>query len=403
MTEGVAGVVVDRVEKRYPHARRKALSEVSLEVPPGSFFSILGPSGCGKTTLLRVIAGFEQPSAGRVLIGGVDVTGIPPRDRDIAMVFQDYALYPHMTVRQNMTFNLRNRRVPHREIEERLGRTAGMLGIDNYLDKLPAQLSGGERQRVALGRALIRQPRVFLMDEPLSNLDLKLRETMRLELGRLHQRLGITTVFVTHDQTEAMTLSTAIAVMSQGELQQVGGPEDIYARPVNIFVGTFIGSPTMNMFRASHVDGKLVLAGGAVSLAVPGLAGLASGQPVLIGARPHEVSLAPGGPGRLPVRVSFTERLGRSNFVICVPQAGADILESGEAIQVETEAGTVLPQGTETSLDFDVAALKLFDAAGHALECRPPSQGAEEREGLSKDAASASIGAADPGPPRSVA
>jgi multiple sugar transport system ATP-binding protein len=403
MAGDAAGVVVDRVEKRYPHSGRKALSDVSLEVPPGSFFSILGPSGCGKTTLLRVIAGFEQPSAGRVLIGGVDVTGVPPRDRDIAMVFQDYALYPHMTVRQNMTFNLRNRRVPRREIEERLGRTAAMLGIETYLDKLPGQLSGGERQRVALGRALIRQPRVFLMDEPLSNLDLKLRETMRLELGRLHQRLGITTVFVTHDQTEAMTLSTAIAVMRQGELQQVGGPEDIYARPANIFVARFIGSPTMNMFRAHYAEGRLVLADGAVSLAVPGLRGLADGQPVLVGARPHEVSLAPNGPGRLPVRVSLTERLGRSNFVVCSPQAGADLLESSEAIQVETEPGTVLPEGTETAIAFDAAAMKLFDADGRMLEYRPPLQDAETREGLAKDTTSAPSGAADPGSPRSVA
>jgi multiple sugar transport system ATP-binding protein len=373
----MAGVTIDRVEKRYPHAERKALSDVSLEVPPGSFMSVLGPSGCGKTTLLRVIAGFEQPSAGRVLIGGADVTGISPRYRDIAMVFQDYALYPHMNVRQNIIFNLWNRGVARREIDKRLERTVAMLGIEPHLGKLPGQLSGGERQRVALGRALIREPRVFLMDEPLSNLDLKLREAMRLELGRLHQRLGITIVFVTHDQTEAMTLSTSVAVMNRGELQQVGRPDAIYARPANTFVAKFIGSPSMNMFRASYADGMLILAGGGeISFAVPSLCGLTNGAPVLIGARPHEVFFAEGGAGRLPVRVNLTEHLGRSNFVVCTPQMGAACLESGDAIQVETEPGIMLPPGTETFLEFDMTALKLFDANGRALESRPVRESA---------------------------
>jgi multiple sugar transport system ATP-binding protein len=380
MAEGAAGVLVDHVDKRYPGADRKALSDVSLEVPPGSFFSILGPSGCGKTTLLRIIAGFEQPSSGRVSIGGVDVFGVPPRDRDIAMVFQDYALYPHMTVRQNITFNLRNRRVPHKEIEERVARTVAMLGIEPHLDKLPDQLSGGERQRVALGRALIREPRVFLMDEPLSNLDLKLREAMRLELGRLHQRLGITVVFVTHDQAEAMTLSTAIAVMSNGEVQQVDRPDAIYSRPANTFVAKFIGSPSMNMFRAEVVDGALILAGSAnVSLPVPGVSGLRSGEEVVIGARPHELGFADRAPGRLPVRVSFTEHLGRSNFVVCAPLAGAACLESGDVIQVETDPKVALPAGTETFLAFDFAALKLFDASGRAVAHQPSREGTEKR------------------------
>ncbi|HET7715288.1 MAG TPA: ABC transporter ATP-binding protein [Bauldia sp.] len=364
---GVAGVRIEAVEKHYPARDRAALSGVTLEVPPGSFFSILGPSGCGKTTLLRIVAGFEQPSAGRVIIGGEDVSGVPPRDRDIAMVFQDYALYPHMTVRQNMTFSLRNRRVGRNEIDRRLSETAAMLGIEAHLDKLPGQLSGGERQRVALGRALIRQPRVFLMDEPLSNLDLKLRETMRIELGRLHQRLGITILFVTHDQAEAMTLSTAVAVMSQGELQQVDRPEAIYARPANTFVARFIGSPSMNIFRATFAGGQVVLAGAGVAIEVPGLTGVSDGAPVLVGARPHELFFADAGPGRLTVQVGLVEHLGRSNFVVCAPEGGPACIDSGDTIQVETEPGRSPELGTAAHVGFDVAALKFFDQGGKSL------------------------------------
>lgn len=362
------GVRVEAVEKRYPNAQRQALSGVSLDIPPGSFFSILGPSGCGKTTLLRILAGFEHPSAGRILIGGADVAGVPPRGRDIAMVFQDYALYPHMTVRQNITFNLKNRRVPTREIEHRLARAASMLGIEQHLGKLPGQLSGGERQRVALGRAVIRQPRVFLMDEPLSNLDLKLRETMRLELGRLHQELGITIVFVTHDQAEAMTLSTLIAVMSNGEVQQVDRPDAIYARPANTFVANFIGSPSMNLFRARSAGGRLVLdASEGVSVPAPAGFSLRDGETVLIGFRPHEMTFAEPGPDRLPVRVSFTEHLGRSNFVVCVPPAGGGYLASSKVIQVETDPATALASGTTAHVALGATAFKLFDGDGRAI------------------------------------
>ena len=380
MTETVAGVRIEGVEKRFPGTDRKALSGVSFEVPPGSFFSILGPSGCGKTTLLRIIAGFEHPTAGRVFIGNEDVSGIPPRDRDIAMVFQDYALYPHMTVRQNMTFSLRNRRVPWPEIGERLSRTVAMLGIEAHLDKLPGQLSGGERQRVALGRAVIRQPRVFLMDEPLSNLDLKLRETMRIELGRLHQRLGITIVFVTHDQTEAMTLSTAVAVMSRGELQQVDRPEAIYARPANTFVAKFIGSPSMNMFHATHSGGRVTFGGSGVTIGVPGLSGVADGQPLIVGARPHELCFTDAGPDRLPVQVGLVEHLGRSNFVVCSPR-GVGLLESGDAIQVETEPHVFPLVDSDAHLGFDIPALKFFNVDGVALRREPVRQIIERRAG----------------------
>lgn len=363
-----AGVIVENVVKRYPGSELKALAGVSLSVEPGSFFSILGPSGCGKTTLLRILAGFERPTSGRVLIGGVDVTDIPPRERDIAMVFQDYALYPHMTVRQNITFNLRNRRVPSKEIEQRLLETAAMLGIDRLLDKLPGQLSGGERQRVALGRALIRKPRVFLMDEPLSNLDLKLRETMRLELGRLHQRLGITIVYVTHDQAEAMTLSTNIAIMRNGELQQVDSPDLVYRRPANTFVAKFIGSPSMNLFRATYAAGQVRLAGDdAVSIAVSGGGGLRNGQAVVVGARPHQVRFVEPGPGRPLVKVGFTERLGRNNFVVCVPAGGPACLAEGEAIQVETASDDAHAPDSIAGLAFDVGSLQLFDEGGSSI------------------------------------
>ena len=237
------------VTKRFAGADRPALDAVSLVVEPGAFFSVLGPSGCGKTSLLRIIAGFEYPSSGRVFIDDRDVTALPPRERDIAMVFQDYALYPHMTAEQNITFNLRNKRVPAREIRQRLDAVAEILGIKSLLGKRPDKLSGGERQRVALGRAIIRKPRVFLMDEPLSNLDLKLREIMRIELGRIHKELGVTMIFVTHDQSEAMTLSSAMAILEKGRLQQCGMPDAIYREPANMFVARFIGSPSMNMFR----------------------------------------------------------------------------------------------------------------------------------------------------------
>jgi len=363
-----AGVIVEDVVKRYPGSERKALAGVSLTVEPGSFFSVLGPSGCGKTTLLRVLAGFERPTSGRVVIGGVDVTDIPPRERDIAMVFQDYALYPHMTVRQNITFNLRNRRVASSEIERRLSETATMLGIEGHLGKLPGQLSGGERQRVALGRALIRKPRVFLMDEPLSNLDLKLRETMRLELGRLHQRLGITIVFVTHDQAEAMTLSTKIAIMCDGQLQQVDRPDVVYGRPANTFVAKFIGSPSMNLFRGTYADGSVRLAGNdGVSIPITAGSGLRNGQAVIVGARPHEVHFAEPGPGRLPVKIGFTERLGRNNFVVCAPVVGTDCLAEGEAIQVETPSNDVHVVDGIAGLAFDAGAIKLFDESGSAV------------------------------------
>ena len=244
-------VELDRLTKRFGAV--EVISDLSLAVEAGEFCALLGPSGCGKSTLLRMIAGLETVTAGRVVIGGRDVTQVPPARR-ISMVFQSYALYPHMTVRQNIGFSLDVAGAPKREIEEKSARVASMLQLDAYLDRKPAQLSGGQRQRVAIGRALVRDPEVFLFDEPLSNLDAKLRVQMRLELAKLHQELKATMIYVTHDQVEAMTLADRVVVIDHGRIAQVGSPLDLYHRPENRFVASFIGSPAMNFVRASILD-----------------------------------------------------------------------------------------------------------------------------------------------------
>ena len=226
-----------------------ALDDLSLEIPDGEFLILVGPSGCGKTTALRLIAGLEKATSGTITIGDTSVNGVSPRDRDIAMVFQNYALYPHMTVYRNLGFGLRERRTPRREVDRRVREISAVLGLDELLKRRPAQLSGGQRQRVAMGRALVREPKVFLLDEPLSNLDAKLRVQMRAELKRLHAKLGITTIYVTHDQIEAMTLADRIVVMSAGQALQIGTPQEVFSRPANLFVAGFIGSPAMNLLR----------------------------------------------------------------------------------------------------------------------------------------------------------
>ena len=251
-----SAISVERVTKVYDGAVR-AVDDVTLEVRPGEFVVLVGPSGCGKSTLLRMIAGLEKVTAGTVRIGERDVTTVPPPDRDIAMVFQNYALYPHKSVKENLAFGLRQRRTPKDEVERRVAAMASLLGLEGLMDRRPAQLSGGQRQRVAMGRALVREPQAFLLDEPLSNLDAKLRTTMRAELARLHERLGVTTVYVTHDQIEAMTLGQRVAVLRDGVLQQFDVPQELFRRPVNLFVAAFIGSPPMNLVGA-RVDGDRV-------------------------------------------------------------------------------------------------------------------------------------------------
>ena len=255
-----APVSLERVTKVYDGEVR-AVDDVSLDVAAGEFVVLVGPSGCGKSTLLRMIAGLERVTAGTVRIGGEDVTTAAPPDRDIAMVFQNYALYPNKTVAENLAFGLRQRKTPKEEVARRVGEMSAMLGLEELMARRPAQLSGGQRQRVAMGRALVREPQVFLLDEPLSNLDAKLRTTMRAELARLHERLGITTVYVTHDQVEAMTLGQRVAVMRDGVLQQFGDPQTLFHQPVNLFVAAFIGSPTMNLVSAPCDGERVAFAG----------------------------------------------------------------------------------------------------------------------------------------------
>ena len=360
-----ASVGLQGVSKTYPGTSRPAADAVNLSIEPGSFFSILGPSGCGKTTLLRIIAGFEYPDTGRVHIGETDVTGLSPRNRDIAMVFQDYALYPHMTAEQNITFNLKNQRVSRDEIGRRLAETATLLDIGEILKKKPAQLSGGERQRVALGRAMIRRPKVFLMDEPLSNLDLKLREAMRMELAKLHQELGTTMVYVTHDQTEAMTLSTELAVLRDGIIQQIGEPDAVYARPANLFVARFIGSPSMNIFRMTRHEGALrQIGGGSGRLPLPPQAQLQDGEECLVGVRAHDMTVQGASGAGLRVSVLRTEHLGRSNIVDCSPADGPDYLHEQQVIQIETDSAAVYDPGAEIALSAPADAIRLFGRDG---------------------------------------
>ena len=256
----MANVSINGVGKRF--GTLDVLHDVSISIPDGTFLALVGPSGCGKSTLLRMIAGLEEVSWGEIIIGDRDVTDLPPKSRDIAMVFQNYALYPHMTVAQNMGFSLRINRKPKSEIDSHVGRASGILGLDALLDRFPRQLSGGQRQRVAMGRAIVRAPVLFLFDEPLSNLDAKLRVQMRAEIKDLHQRLGTTTVYVTHDQVEAMTMADKIVVMRDGSIEQMGSPLDLYDQPRNQFVAGFIGSPAMNFLNGSVADGAFRLTDG---------------------------------------------------------------------------------------------------------------------------------------------
>ncbi|ADB54200.1 ABC transporter ATP-binding protein [Conexibacter woesei] len=285
----MGAIHLNRVSKVYD-GDVVAVDDVSLEVADGEFMVLVGPSGCGKSTLLRMIAGLERVSAGEVVIGGRDVTHVAPPDRDIAMVFQNYALYPHKSVRENLAFGLKQRKVAKATIDARVADAARMLGLEEMLQRKPSQLSGGQRQRVAIGRAIVREPSAFLLDEPLSNLDAKLRTTMRGELARLHARLGITTVYVTHDQVEAMTLGTRVAVLRGGVIQQCASPQELYRHPRNLFVAAFIGSPSMNLVEARVEGGVVRFAGHAIPL--PGGSPLArAARDVVLGVRPAAFAL----------------------------------------------------------------------------------------------------------------
>jgi multiple sugar transport system ATP-binding protein len=294
-----------------------AVDDVSLEVADGEFIVLVGPSGCGKSTLLRLVAGLEDATAGRVVIGGRDVTDDAPRDRDIAMVFQSYALYPHMTVRQNLGYGLKVRRTPKAEVARRVEEVARVLRLEQLLDRRPAQLSGGQRQRVAMGRAVVREPAAFLMDEPLSNLDAKLRVSMRAELAALHARLGATTVYVTHDQVEAMTLGQRVAVMRDGRIQQVDVPQALYRNPRNLFVAAFIGSPAMNLVEAHVEDGRVAFGGHRIPLA-PETPAPARGK-VVLGIRPEcfeDAAFADPSLPQLDADVAVLEDVGADAHVL---------------------------------------------------------------------------------------
>jgi multiple sugar transport system ATP-binding protein len=306
----MAQVSLNQLVKAY--ARIEVLHGVSFDVADGEFVALVGPSGCGKSTLLRMIAGLEDISGGTISIGGRVVNDVEPKERDLAMVFQNYALYPHMTVRENMGFSLRLRGAAKPAIEERVREAAGILGLTEYLDRLPKQLSGGQRQRVAMGRAIVRQPSVFLFDEPLSNLDAALRVQMRAEIRALHDRLQSTSIFVTHDQVEAMTMADRIVVLRAGRLEQAGRPLDLYDRPANAFVAGFIGSPAMNLLPGTAIEGRIRLSP-SLDVASPSPA---SGA-VIWGIRPEHLDLvADGTEGSFAMRVTAVESTGHATFVM---------------------------------------------------------------------------------------
>jgi multiple sugar transport system ATP-binding protein len=390
----MAQIIMDHVEKTYAGGVR-AIDDLSLDVKDGEFMVFVGPSGCGKSTALRSIAGLEEITGGTIQIGDRIVNDLPPKDRDIAMVFQNYALYPHMTVEQNLAFGLQLRKTPKDEIKRRVDEAAQMLGLEQYLKRKPAALSGGQRQRVAMGRAIVREPQAFLMDEPLSNLDAKLRVSMRASLNQLHERLGVTTVYVTHDQIEAMTLGDRVCVLRDGQLQQVDTPQTLFESPVNLFVAGFIGSPAMNFAAAELVrdDGPAVTFAG-FRLTIPpdtfeAKHGLADylGKQIILGIRPsdfEDASLTTTDRDTMPVTAGVIEELGSEIHVMFTidapPVEHAAIVQAAETSEDVDEAVTALAggkslwtarvskesrirHGSPVELSVDTRYLQFFDPA----------------------------------------
>jgi multiple sugar transport system ATP-binding protein len=388
----MATIELDHVTKVYANGF-VAAHDVSLAIEDGEFIVLVGPSGCGKSTLLRMIAGLEEVTVGTVRIDGQDVTDLAPRRRDIAMVFQSYALYPHMTVRENLGYGLKVRRAPKTDVRKRVEDVAALLGLTELLDRKPAQLSGGQRQRVAMGRAIVREPRAFLMDEPLSNLDAKLRVGMRASLAELHARLGVTTIYVTHDQTEAMTLGQRVAVLRGGRVVQVDAPQTLYARPRNVFVAAFIGSPAMNLVEAS-VDGGVVRFGGHAVALDPDRRP-PTGR-VVLGIRPEafeDAAFADPGLPRFDVQVDVLEQLGADTHACFRVRARRPQLDLGteaddaSLLADETTLFTArldpssqAQQGAQLTLAVDPAAFHFFDVDdGSALVTDPtPATGPEQ-------------------------
>jgi multiple sugar transport system ATP-binding protein len=388
----VGGIRLEDATKVYPNGV-KALDAVTLDIHDGEFMVLVGPSGCGKSTLLRMIAGLEEVTQGRVVIGDRDVTALRPRDRDIAMVFQNYALYPQMTVEDNLGFGLKLRRVPRMQRSSRVRAVAATLGLGALLERRPALLSGGQRQRVAMGRAMVREPTAFLMDEPLSNLDAKLRVSMRAELARLHDRLGVTTVYVTHDQVEAMTLGQRVAVLRDGVLQQCDTPQRLFHDPTNLFVAAFIGSPSMNVVEARVSEGRVAFAG--LSLPLPTGAPLDGPRDVILGIRPTDLrhtADAPADQPRISVWPDLVEELGGVTnvlFPIDAPRVQTDATRA--AIEADSDDDATLladdrrarfcasidgrrdvVPGEALELAVDYRHLHFFDpATGDAISGRP--------------------------------
>jgi multiple sugar transport system ATP-binding protein len=340
----MAKVVFDHVSRIYPGNTEASVSDLSLDIKDGEFLVLVGPSGCGKSTTLRMLAGLEEVNKGKIFIGDKDVTTMQPKDRDIAMVFQNYALYPHMTVADNMGFALKIAGVPKEEIRQRVEEAAKVLDLTEFLDRKPKALSGGQRQRVAMGRAIVRKPKVFLMDEPLSNLDAKLRVQTRTQIAALQRQLGVTTLYVTHDQTEALTMGDRIAVIKLGVLQQVGAPTDLYDKPQNVFVAGFIGSPSMNINTHPVVDGKAKIGSDTVELDKAAVAKLTpedEGQ-IVVGFRPEDASLAaPEEANAFSLRVQNVEDLGSDGYIY------GDIVTDGSAAQA---AATMSDQNKLTTI-----------------------------------------------------
>ena len=339
------------------------VEDFHLEVANGELLVLVGGSGSGKSTILRILAGLESATTGRIRIGERDVTDLPPRERDVAMVFQDYALYPHMTVRENLSLGLRLRKLPGAEIARRVAWASGILGIEALLERRPKQLSGGQRQRVAMGRAMVREPAAFLFDEPLSNLDAALRGQMRIEIGTLQRRLGTTTIYVTHDQVEAMTLGDRIVVLANGRIQQVGRPIDLYRAPVNRFVAGFIGTPPMNFVpgRIESDGGSVAFVGDGFRVALDRLPGAMARPPVALGIRPEDLFVERAArDGAVPGCVVLVERLGGTSHVH---------LEVGPHRLLAAVIGDVLPEeGDYIGLRVSAEQVRLFDAEGRAVD-----------------------------------
>jgi multiple sugar transport system ATP-binding protein len=389
----MAEIVLDRVTKSYPDGAM-AVQELSLTIAEGEFIILVGPSGCGKSTTLNMIAGLEDISSGELRIGGERVNEKAPKDRDIAMVFQSYALYPHMTVRQNIAFPLTLAKMKKAEITQKVEDTARILDLTDLLDRKPAQLSGGQRQRVAMGRAIVRHPKAFLMDEPLSNLDAKLRVQMRGEIARLQRRLGTTTVYVTHDQTEAMTLGDRVVVMRGGVVQQIGTPDELYERPANLFVAGFIGSPAMNFFPAGLTETGLSLAFGEITLTQPVLDLLVANsapKDVIVGVRPEHLQDAALIDAyqriralNFEVNVDLVESLGADKYVYFTVEG--PVVHSDQLSELDDETGgaehefvarvpaaSKAAKGEKFELSFDTLQLAVFDPdSGANLTVAPP-------------------------------